>query len=181
MRLPDHTQSRVFVPWGSEMFPGGFFPVLCQCCQLRSLENRDTIFLASQIAGNLAPPGPPTAGAFFFGTPPDRRPLAIGIKSASPYGSSRGSHLPYTPKQSRPRGLPACGLFKMEKKISWPDHYISAALETGEALPDRISAARHAIAARLEDLPQEGARKERQDLEAALVGLRAIENQWIPR
>jgi hypothetical protein len=68
----------------------------------------------------------------------------------------------------------------MEKKASWTNLYIAAALETGEALPARISAARHAIAARLEELPQDGARKERREMEAALTGLRAVESQ-IPR
>jgi hypothetical protein len=68
----------------------------------------------------------------------------------------------------------------METKTSWSDLYIEACLETGETLPTRISAASHAIAARLQELSSDGSCKERRDMEAALTGLRALESQ-IPR
>ena len=71
----------------------------------------------------------------------------------------------------------------MAKKSSWSDLYIAAALETqDEALPARISAAKHAIAARLQKLSRNvDAHQERREIEAALVGLRTLANERLPR
>jgi hypothetical protein len=72
----------------------------------------------------------------------------------------------------------------MAHKSSWSDLYIAAALETNdEILIARLSAARHAIAARLQQLSLDhsGSQEERRKIEAALVGLRTLESERIPR
>ena len=69
----------------------------------------------------------------------------------------------------------------MAHKSSWSDLYIAAALETqDEVLPARISAAKHAIAARLQELARDhgGCLEGRREIEAALVALRTLESEW---
>jgi hypothetical protein len=69
----------------------------------------------------------------------------------------------------------------MAHKSSWSDLYIAATLETGELLPVRILAGRHGIAARLRELPRDQhAHKERQEINAALLGLQRLQNERIP-
>jgi hypothetical protein len=72
----------------------------------------------------------------------------------------------------------------MAHKSSWSDFYIAAVLETkDDLLLSRISAAKHAIAARLQEFSSDrgGSLEERREIEAALVGLRTLENERIPR
>jgi RNA processing factor Prp31 len=71
----------------------------------------------------------------------------------------------------------------MAHKSSWSDLYIAAALESNdEVLIARITAAKHAIAARLEQLSREAdGYKERQAINAALERLRTLESERIPR
>jgi hypothetical protein len=72
----------------------------------------------------------------------------------------------------------------MAHKSSWSDLYIAAVLETqNEVLPSRLTAAKHAIAARLQEfsLDHGGSLEERREIEAALVGLRTLENERLPR
>lgn len=71
----------------------------------------------------------------------------------------------------------------MAHKGSWSDLYIVAVLETqNDVLPSRISPAKHASAARLQELSGDhgGCLGERQEIEAALIGLRVLENGRLP-
>jgi hypothetical protein len=71
----------------------------------------------------------------------------------------------------------------MGHKSSWSDLYIAAASEfKDEALITRLSTARRAITARLQELSRsENTHEERREIEAALTALRKLENERIPR